>query len=249
MPKVVTYNVNHSRRAEGAYAAFSWESRRDDVVALLRSLEADILMIQEIPCVEVEWFESQFPQHHWSHKNEPGRGGAFTAMATGVRTNISEHFGKFGERPDSLCVYWPATNCGIVNVHLPMETSERSTAANNIVFVKTANTQIKKWIVAGDFNAFPDQGGSEMMLQLNAELGTYSGSEFARSRVTGELATKTFRPYPYDYVPETALAMAGKLDHVLVKGFVTKSALVDDSPRPKHNWTPSDHFPVVLDLL
>lgn len=249
MAKIVTYNVNHSRRAEGPYAAFGWDARKEDVVSLLREIDADIVMIQEIPCGEVEWFVGQFPDHLWANKNEPGRGGNFTALATGVRKPLAEKINPFGQFSAALCLYWPEMNCAIVNVHFPMEESGRQQASDSLTFVKKVNPQIGNWIVAGDFNAFPDQAGGDFMLRLNATLGTYSASEFARSRVSGKLAGKTFMPYPYDYVPESALAMDGKLDHILVKGMYVHAAIVEDRLRPKHNWTPSDHFPVVVTIL
>lgn len=247
--KVVTYNVNHSRRAEGPYAAHGWNERKEDVVALLRSLSAQVMLIQEIPCEAVEWFETQFPDHVWQHKNEPARGGNFTAMATGVPKNSTEKLSFMPDLPDFLSVYWPEEKCALINVHLPMQAEEREAALAKLYSVRKINSQIHNWVIGGDFNSFPDQGGSELLLKFNARMGTYSASEFAHScsRPT-QLAKKTFWPYPYDYVPEQALAMDGKLDHILVNGYLASSAVVHDGSRPKHNWAASDHFPVEVTL-
>jgi mRNA deadenylase 3'-5' endonuclease subunit Ccr4 len=50
---VMTYNVNHSRRATGDYEAFSWEKRKDHVYELMQSHKTDVILIQELP-VEAE---------------------------------------------------------------------------------------------------------------------------------------------------------------------------------------------------
>lgn len=38
------------------------------------------------------------------------------------------------------------------------------------------------------------------------------------------------------------------VNHVLAKGLVATSAVVHNSPRRGCNWTPSDHFPVVVEF-
>lgn len=43
-------------------------------------------------------------------------------------------------------------------------------------------------------------------------------SDLALSEFSGEIATRSFKAYPYDIVPEEALKMPGKLDHIFVKG-------------------------------
>jgi hypothetical protein len=43
-------------------------------------------------------------------------------------------------------------------------------------------------------------------------------SDLALSESSGEIATRSFKAYPYDIVHEEALKMPGKLDHIFVRG-------------------------------
>lgn len=85
-------------------------------------------------------------------------------------------------------------------------------------------------------------------MRPNYHLETYSASEFATNESDGKLALKSFYPYPYDYVPEEALALRGKLDHILVHVFMTESCKVIDRNIEGRNWKPSDHMPIVAEL-
>lgn len=249
--KVVTYNVNHSRRAQGEFVAFSWENRKCQVVDVLCRLRPTIILLQEIPCEEVAWFTSYFPKFHWISVNESSRGGNFTAMAIGVHSDLSSGgIIKLDDSPpDCLSVLWPESKTVIVNVHLPMEKDARQAATLELKKFKT-NHEAAAWIVGGDFNSFPDADGFNFMLSLNAALGTHSATEFARSATDcSKLATKTFKPYPYDIVDACALEMDGKLDHILFSGLTARSALVFDNLTYEHNlqyWPPSDHYPVLV---
>lgn len=53
-------------------------------------------------------------------------------------------------------------------------------------------------------------------------------------------------------VPEAALTLPGKLDHIFVKGFVvapdTTPVVLDASKVPTKNFSPSDHYPIIAVL-
>lgn len=245
---VATYNINHSRRAVHGYAAFSWAARWKDVVSQIHMLQADCLLLQEIPCDALADLEEHFKgvSYAWFHKNEPERGGNFTSMAIGVKKGDGS-VEVFPTAP-GLSVFWKAKGLVVSTQHFPMRLEERMQHVEQLAEVLTTKRTDDPWIIGGDFNSFPDGSGDKQMLALNAKLGTYSASEFAVSKTSGQLALKSFRPYPYDFVPPEALEMPGKLDHVLARGIVATGAVVHDEARPNHNWTPSDHYPVVVNF-
>jgi len=245
MQKVVSYNINHSRRtADGPYEAFDWKHRKTDVLNLLTRLSGAIMLIQEIPVEYVEEFKKQYPAYNWWHMNEPGRDGNFTAMAVGVINTLPAEFVA-----NTSCGVWIKSGDMMIGcIHFPMFVDKRMAAVDEIIKFRNSHADVKQWIIGGDFNSFPDGRGPEQMIRLNAGIGSYSATEFAISRTTGNIALKSFAPYPYDYVPEAALRLYGKLDHILLIGIIGSDAMVEDVNRPNHNWAPSDHFPITVEV-
>lgn len=78
-------------------------------------------------------------------------------------------------------------------------------------------------------------------------------SDAALSETSGKLAIRSFKAYPYDVVPEAALKMAGKLDHILVKGLKVQDGtlpiVLDAAQVPKKAFSPSDHYAIKASLV
>ena len=141
-----------------------------------------------------------------------------------------------------------------VCVHAPMDKDERFSVAAGIAEV-IREMEVTRWVIGGDFNSFPDDGGFHQMDETNHVLNTRSVSDNATAVSNGKLAMKSFKPYPYDFVDPDALDLHGKLDHILVHGFRVEhddddklKCVVDDTEIKGKNWHPSDHFPVIVGL-
>lgn len=73
----------------------------------------------------------------------------------------------------------------------------------------------------------------------------------------GKIATRSFKAYPYDPVPQSALDISldvpGKLDQILVNGFKlaegTTPVVMDVAKVPNKNFAPSDHHPMTAVLM
>lgn len=266
--RVLTYNVNHSRRAIDEFEKYSFDYRFDHVVAMINKHAADVLLIQEIPTTHLSRFVMAFPNFSWNTHAEPSRGGNFTALAIGLHNDFigGGHPSIVSNNPGNPFLIVRLQSTLFACVHFPMDEERRMRTAAHIgkVIVESAHPD-DKWVIGGDFNAFPDGNGGRQMALLNWLASTYSASEYASYLGTQTLALKTFKPYPFDPVPEDIQALNGRLDHILVHGFLTLDAVVDPSTINGRNGDeaddsddaaddavdaihPSDHFPVLVVL-
>ncbi len=138
-----------------------------------------------------------------------------------------------------------------MNCHCPMEEKGRMTMASNFDQCLPSD-RVFRLIIAGDFNSFPDGRGPEQIETIQKVTGTVCISDFALSEFSGEIATRSFKAYPYDVVPEEALKMQGKLDHIFVKGLRvadnTVPLVLDARTVEGKDFSPSDHYPITVAL-
>jgi len=250
--KVATYNVNYSRFAHSSdqFRAFRWENRVDDVCALVKELDADVLLIQEVVTDCADDFESRFPEYDWCLVPNNSRGGVAT-VGVGCKkemgaTFFSVDFAKYGELNQKVVF----ARCGdtlYCSVHFPMQKEGRRSMAESFEKEMELHDHTRL-VIGGDFNSFPNCYGYAQIPRMNYSCGTYSASEFAVRESDSKYATASFESYPYDAVPPEALAMVGKLDHILVKGFETLEAVVYDRKVDRRTYSPSDHYPVMVTL-
>lgn len=123
-----------------------------------------------------------------------------------------DQFDKTAEKVMGLII----GNLYLVNVHFPMEESGRLMMAEQFDKCLPSN-KTYHLIIAGDFNAFPIAKGFEQLETMQKVTQTIRISDAALS--TSELATNSFKPYPFDFISEESLKMPGKLDHIFVRGF------------------------------
>lgn len=105
----------------------------------------------------------------------------------------------------------------LLNVHCCMEETGRMATADHFDQCFPSD-RVYCVIIAGDFNSFPDGRGPEQIDIIRKVTDTNSISDIALSESSQEIAPRSFKAYPYDKVPEEALKMTGKLDHIFVKG-------------------------------
>lgn len=252
--EVTTYNVNFSRRAVDGYEAFQWKNRSEEVYRKLLGTESDVLFIQEVHKDYLKEFVNRMNMYEWYFKPQNSRG-SVTNIGVGVLKKhclepefFDFNFNVFNEKCEMVVgAHIPMIDAVFISIHFPTNEQGRKDMVHNFSKCLPKDcTDKTKLVVGGDFNAFPDRWGYTQIPLLNSLLGTYSATETAVNLSDGKLAIKSFSPYPYDYVPPEALALYGKLDHILVRGWDFEAAVVDDRLMEKKNWRASDHFPVTV---
>lgn len=261
--KIATYNVNYSRRPEenkNKYGIFHWNERSEHVYDLMDLISPAIWAVTEVhqPCTEN--FIERMNRYYWFFTPQNSREGKLTNIGIGFeKISFSENdleffnynFNQFNDgNENTACCYVKTLDMLVISIHFPTKLENRKNMVEN--FPKLLGTRkYSKLIIMGDFNSFPDIWGYQQMITLNGLCGTYSVSEFAINQSDGKYAKHSFEPYGYDVVPKKSLKMIGKLDHILVKGFVPTDnflPIMHDTYMPGTNIHPSDHLPISVVL-
>lgn len=261
--KIMTYNINYSRRAssENGWGFYEWSKRAPTIYQIIKSHNPDILMIQELHNDYVIEFQQTLNDYNWFITKQNSRGG-ITNIAIGAKNTLDNlEFGEynfnqynnddenengigniFNLENTAYCIHRP-TETLFLSIHFPMELADRKKFSD---VLQNLTNKFQCVIIGGDFNSFPNMWGYQQIIKINGHCGTHSLSEFALYKSDGSFATKSFIPYPYDFVPKNALNMIGKLDHILGKNVVlVENAIVDDSCIEGTNIIPSDHMPII----
>lgn len=255
----LTYNVCYSRRAVNEYAAYSWESRRDEVYKLIQGVNPNIIFLQEILTKNMDEIPARLSDYQWHFETTNTRDG-ICCNGIGVKktfmSGVEQHkftynFNRFEKTAEKVLGLVIGDLC-LVNMHFPMEEKGRLSMAANLDQCLPANKGYRV-IIAGDFNAFPAYKGAEQLDTIQKVTNTARISDLAISEITGQIATRSFIPYPYDFVPEEALKMPGKLDHIFVRGLKiadgTTPVVLDAALVEGKEFAPSDHFPLMCELV
>ncbi len=252
----LTYNVNHSRRAVDEYAKYGWENRSSDVYKVIIIENPTVVFLQEVLSSNMSEVQAKLSQWEWHFESTNSRDGV-CCNAIGVkpsfltrekREKFTFNFNTLEQTAEKVLGLVIGDIC-LLNVHCPMAEKGRFAMAQNLDKCFPIDNQYRM-IIAGDFNSFPDGKGPEQLEIVRKVTETDRVSDEALSEETKEIATRSFKPYPYDKVPEEALKMSGKLDHIFIKGFQAINSTVIDSPTVQgENFSPSDHYPLKVTLV
>lgn len=254
----MTYNVNYSRRAMNEYAEYSWENRKSSLYNLIEEISPNILFLQEILTKNKEEVQKNLSDYQWHFEPINSRGGLCcngigvknTFLRNVKQQKFSYNFDKFEKTAEKVLGLIIGDLC-LLNVHFPINEQSRMAMASNFHRCLPLS-KTYKIIIAGDFNAFPDCRGQELLESLQKVTNTVCISDLALSESSREIATRSFKAYPYDVVPESALALPGKLDHIFVKGFKiadkTTLLVLDSRKVVGKSFSPSDHYPIICNL-
>lgn len=254
----MTYNVNYSRRAIDEYVQYSWENRRNDVYKLIKGVGPTIIFLQEILTKNTEEVQTHLSDYQWHFETTNSRDGV-CCNGIGIKLSFqpdveqqkfSYNFNKIEKTAEKVLGLVIGDLC-LINVHFPMEEKGRLAMAANLQECLSSDKSYRI-IIAGDFNSFPDCKGPEQIETIRKVTETTRISDLALSETSKEIATRSFKPYPYDFVPQEALEMPGKLDHIFVKGFritdETTPLVLDLTKVEGWDFTPSDHYPIKATL-
>lgn len=255
----MTYNVNYSRRAVNEYAQYSWENRRNDIYKLIQNANPNVIFLQEILTKNQQEVQTNLSNYQWHFESTNSREGV-CCNGIGIKNTFSTdkeqkkfsyNFNKFDQTAEKVLGLIIGDLC-LLNVHCPMEEKGRMAMALNLDQCIPSD-RVYQVIIAGDFNAFPDCKGLEQVEVIQKVTKTVRVSDLALSESSGETATRSFKAYPYDIVPEEALKMPGKLDHIFVRGLRivdnTTPLVLDARTVDGKDFSPSDHYPITATFV
>lgn len=242
--RVVTFNIRTSRGSDGRNR---WWFRRATCVATIRAVQADVIALQEVRPDALRYLRRAFPGYAVAGRGRDRDGrGEYAAVLVGGDWTLESHDTRWlsptPNVPGSLG--WDAgltriatlarlrrgsTALGIANTHFDSRGRvARSRSAELLVDWLQAEPD-RPWVITGDLNANPDSG----------PLRTLAAAGFSD-------------PLPLD-AGGTEHGFTGRtdrkrIDFVLAGPRITATSagIVYDRPGGR---LPSDHWPVVADLV
>jgi endonuclease/exonuclease/phosphatase family metal-dependent hydrolase len=188
--RVATLNLRHGLADDGLN---SWRFREAAVLNFLRSLEADVLLIQEALDFQVDALREQFAgwQDFGVGRIDGKRHGEFALilLRPEMKVKDSGHF-WFSEIPDvpgsmawetaceRICTWVQLDGLKIYNLHLDHESAWARDESVRLL-LKRIGAAATPTIVGGDFNCSPDSSPIQTLLNAGfAEVGLDTGSTF-----------------------------------------------------------------------
>ena len=221
---VATFNIRNGRAFDGRN---SWPLRRARCAEAIRSLDADVLGLQEVYGCQLRYLQRQLPDYTFvGEGRNGGRRGEHTPIGArgSVRSHVTRWFSVPGSRFPRITT--TATLDGDVHVtstHLDESSTERRNASA---------VQLRQWlddmpglhIVMGDFNAEANASLFDTVGLIRADPGSSGTTHHFRGTTDGR-----------------------QIDHILVSPGIEVLDASVAHPRPGGRL-PSDHWPVVARL-
>lgn len=251
--RILTYNINFSRRARGEFEKYSWTHRKDNVIKYIDEIKPDIVCLQEVHEDYIKdlnkAFQYKYQMFYGKFKTNRCNQFLLTLVKHNIKVlrnvtydlnNLIETEAKLGSTQCTI-----VSNILIINNHFHMNLEARLISAK--LMKEIINTYVlKKCIMVGDFNAFSDRYGYDQMSTIKIENQMMDATQFAKNE-EGKVTSKTFDAYPYDILQESALTSdMSKLDYILVRNIKYENPMIHD--KKFNEIYPSDHFPVSIDF-
>ncbi len=260
--RVISYNIRFANPGDGENA---WSNRKQMVASMIRIHQADIVGIQEALKDQIDYLEKIFPALEWFGvgRDDGQMAGEFSPVFyRKKRFKLLDHSTFWlSENPDLPgSMGWDAAHPRLVtwgkfkdkqsgkafflfNTHFDHAGVEARINSARLLREKVETiAEGRPVLVTGDFNCTPD---SKPMRILN------ENSEQNESKLTDVLEkakyphygpTGTFNGFNLNFDTQR------RIDYVLVNKYVnvlTSAVLTDQW----HNRFPSDHFPVMSDIV
>ncbi len=143
----------------------------------------------------------------------------------------------------------------VLNVHFGLDETVKTRSAHQLLAIARELCADEPFLVAGDFNLFPDRDGDAQRAILTAhwqDLG-----KGARTLQAGRQVEGTFVGYEHDPFKADLRDMRSRLDHVFASPssrvhctgpaiLYTKCMLAQEPPELSTRQLPSDHLPLLL---
>ncbi len=240
--RVVSFNIRNGRAFDGWR---SWPFRRRRVAALLRSFDADLIGIQEAYGFQQRYLDRQLREHSaYARPRNRLLGERIPVYVRTDRLEVVDRWTRwFSDAPLTAGSRLPeatfpriataveltdrasGVRFGFVNVHL-----DEKHAGNRLASIEMLLEWLGEatpWIVAGDFNATPD----------DAEIALLTDAGFDQALPPGAGGTS------HDF---SGRIDGPRIDHVLHRGpLQVRASEVFCEP---HYADTSDHWPIVVDF-
>ncbi|MHB8634892.1 MAG: endonuclease/exonuclease/phosphatase family protein [Fimbriimonadaceae bacterium] len=228
--RIVTFNIRNGAADDGKFA---WPHRVAPFLALLGSLDADVLCLQEVLDFQLEAIVASLPDHRFVGvgRDDGRRGGEFVPIfyrnldvnATGTlwlsESPTTPGSIAWGARLPRICTWAKFGNLTIANVHLDHESQEARTRGMELIL-----RSLDADVVCGDFNAEPGEPCLAVMAACGyADRGIQLGGTF-----------NNFEAEP---------RRAPRIDYIFARSSWAGTAEVQRNPLV------SDHWPVLAQLL
>jgi endonuclease/exonuclease/phosphatase family metal-dependent hydrolase len=252
--RVISYNIRYDNPTDGLNA---WSNRKDFLVSQVRTSDPDIIGIQESLPHQVEYLATAWSEygHAGQGRDEDGQGESTTIFYRKKRFELREqHMFWLSETPYQLSKGWDAAirrictyvllydkvtkeHILVFNTHFDHVGEEARKQSARLVLRKIRETSSGRLpvVLMGDFNAVPE---SEPLRTLQGDLKD-TRLEAKAKAMGSEGSYNAFDSTK----PATQL-----IDHIFVSSTfaVNHYAVLVDSRESRY---PSDHFPVVAELL
>lgn len=241
---LATFNIRNARGFDGRNM---WPLRRRNMLAVIRSLEADILCFQEVRPAQLRWLRRRLRDYRIDGVGRDDGRGKGEHMVTAVRAAVvtvagiearwfTDDFALPSRHPEAgfnrfalaTAVTVRGTPLTVVNTHL----DERSAAARADSVVRLASWYPARSVIAGDFNCTIDDPVLAPLLATHRD---------ALHRLPAQ------GPGIATHHGFTGTTDGTRIDHILAsaEARVIDARIVHERPR---GALPSDHWPVVADL-
>lgn len=256
---VMTFNI---RTSEGRDGDNSWPFRKGLVAETIRSVDADILGLQEVLAEQIQFFEDELPEYRWIGVDRGLNGGTGLSEATPIfyrhRDLVPIESGTFwlgdqprdrfrgrrGGRGGSRIVTWAqfhhlesGQRVYVFNTHFTLRRGPRQVRSAEMINERIAALPAESaLVVMGDFNSV---AGSSETWDVATGDGLRDAWLIADQRVGPPLTSNGFRAPPE--------GREGRIDWILVGGpiDVEQAMTVIHSSGGRY---PSDHYPVAATL-
>lgn len=242
--RVVTFNIRYDTPSDGVHA---WPQRRENVVALLRSFDADLIGLQEVLSRQLAFVRDELKEWTWIGvgRDDGANRGEFSPLGfRASRFTLVDHGTWWlSDTPETPSVGWDAAlpriatwallhdqhnhhELLVVNTHFDHRGAEaRLRSARLLVEQLRPHERV---ILMGDFNAWPQSPPHETLVSI------FTDAAGADSRATW---------CGWDGEPDDG----ARIDWILLRGF---SARAYEVPAWKNRERPeSDHLPVIADVV
>lgn len=251
---VMSFNLRYDNPGDSITA---WPNRKDDVAALIRYHEADLIGVQEAMLHQLKDLEQRLPDHSWLGvgRDDGKTGGEFSAIIYNKHLFQVLDTGTFwlSPTPDEPSKGWDAA---IVRVCTWAKMKNRHTGKDFFAFnthydhigeearrksSELIVQQIRRIagklpvILTGDFNAEPESQAYQTIIESLTDARNLSENP-------------PYGPYGTWNGFDHNADLTRRIDYIFVneKVQVRKYAVLSDA---KNNRYPSDHLPVMAEVL
>lgn len=255
----MTYNIRLDVASDSGNA---WIHRKEHLVSMIRYHTPDLVGMQEVLHHQLDYILQELPEYGWFGVGRDDGKTAGEYMAVLYRKEridtlrtatfwCSENPDKLGPGWDAACnrtVTWgkirdraDRTEFFLFNTHLDhVGVTARRESAKLLMNRVAALTGGERVVITGDFNSVPSDEPYGIIVGPKAKKKFFDSRAVSKQRPHGPKGT--FNGFTVSAVPSEPIDYIFVSDRIAVLAHGTLAELIDGR-------FPSDHFPVIADIL